>query len=82
MRVKRLLDGPIISPDLHPSIGVNIQGPSMIRVPDWVEGRLGDYYLYFADHKGRYIRLAYADDLLDRGGFTHPAVCGSSNRAF
>jgi hypothetical protein len=64
VRVKRLLDGPIISSDLHPSIGVNIQGPSMIRVPDWIEGRLGDYYLYFADHKGRYIRLAYTDNLL------------------
>ena len=63
MRVQRLLDGPIISADLHPSIGRNIQGPSMIREPDWIEGRLGDYYLYFADHKGRYIRLAYADNL-------------------
>ena len=64
MRVERLVDGPIISADLHPSIGVNIQGPSMIRVPGWIEGRLGDYYLYIADHKGRYIRLAYADDLV------------------
>ncbi len=64
VRVERLLDRPIITPDLHPSIGVNIQGPSLIRVPDWVESALGDYYLYFADHKGRYIRLAYADDLL------------------
>ncbi len=36
----------------------------MIRAPDWIEGRLGNYYLYFADHKGRYIRLAYADKLL------------------
>ena len=63
VRVSRLLDGPIISPDLHPSIGVNIQGPSLIRVPDWVEGRLGAYYLYFADHKGNYIRLAYSDAL-------------------
>ena len=61
MRVRRLVDAPIISPELHPSIGRNIQGPSMIRVPDWIEGRRGDYYLYFADHKGRYIRLAYAD---------------------
>lgn len=61
MRVQRLVDRPIISPDLHPSIGANIQGPSAIRVPDWMETRLGDYYLYFADHKGRYIRLAYAD---------------------
>jgi hypothetical protein len=42
-------------------IGVNIQGPSMIRVPDWIGNRLGEYYLYFADHKGSYIRLAYAD---------------------
>ncbi|MGH7046489.1 MAG: hypothetical protein ACREE2_08885 [Stellaceae bacterium] len=33
----------------------------MIRVPDWIGDRLGDYYLYFADHKGSYIRLAYAD---------------------
>ena len=62
--VERLLDGPIIGPDLDPSIGQNIQGPSLIRVPDWVENRLGNYYLYFADHKGRYIRLAYADDVL------------------
>jgi hypothetical protein len=63
VRVKRLLDGPIISSDLHPSIGPNIQGPSIIKAPEWIEGRLGDYYLYFADHKGRYIRLAYADNL-------------------
>ena len=62
-RAQRLLDQPIIGPDLHPSIGVNIQGPSLIRVPDWVLGRLGRYYLYFADHKGSYIRLAYADNL-------------------
>ncbi len=63
IEVRRLLDRPIIGPELHPSIGVNIQGPSLIRVPDWVPGRLGRYYLYFADHKGSYIRLAHADDL-------------------
>ena len=63
MRVTRLRNAPIITPDLHPSIGHNIQGPSLIRVPDWVSEPLGSYYLYFADHKGSYIRLAYADDL-------------------
>lgn len=63
VRAVRLADGPIIGPSLHPSIGVNIQGPSLIRVPDWVVDRLGQYYLYFADHKGSYIRLAYADAL-------------------
>lgn len=64
VRVERLLDRPIITPELHPSLGPNIQGPSLIKVPDWVPGRLGKYYLYFADHKGRYIRLAYADNLV------------------
>jgi hypothetical protein len=63
VRVERLLDAPIITPATDPSIGENIQGPSLVRVPDWVENRLGRYYLYFADHKGSYIRLAYADDL-------------------
>ena len=60
---KRLLDAPIVAPSSHPSIGENIQGPSLVRVPDWVPYALGRYYLYFADHKGAYIRLAYADAL-------------------
>lgn len=64
IRVNRLLDRPIITPKLDASIGSNIQGPSLIRVPEWVPGRLGTYYLYFADHKGKYIRLAYADNLV------------------
>jgi len=64
VRVKRLIDGPIIGSELDSRIGENIQGPSLIRVPEWVQGRLGEYYLYFADHKGRYIRLAYADALV------------------
>lgn len=61
--ITRLLDHPIIGPDTHPSIGENIQGPTLIRVPDWVVNPLGRYYVYFADHKGLYIRLAYADNL-------------------
>ena len=64
MTATRLTDGPIISPTTCASIGVNIQGPSLIRVPDWIGNPLGQYYLYFADHKGKYIRLAYANDLL------------------
>ncbi len=63
VRVERLLDAPIISPEFHPGIGENIQGPSLVKVPDWVENPLGSYYIYFADHKGSYIRLAYADEL-------------------
>lgn len=63
VRVERLLDRPIIVPDMDARMGSNIAGPSLIRVPDWVEDPLGSYYLYFADHEGTYIRLAYADEL-------------------
>ncbi len=59
--VVRLADGPIIVPAMDARMGSNIQGPSLIRVPDWIENPLGRYYLYFADHRGSYIRLAYAD---------------------
>jgi hypothetical protein len=37
-------------------------------MPEWIEDRRGEYYLYFADHKGRYIRLGDADRL--RGPWT------------
>ncbi|MEE4300335.1 MAG: hypothetical protein V2J24_12915 [Pseudomonadales bacterium] len=63
VRARRLVDAPIVHPRLDESIGENIQGPSLIRVPDWVEAPLGRYYLYFADHKGAWIRLAFADAL-------------------
>jgi|TARA_B110000438_G_scaffold303635_1_gene366125 hypothetical protein len=63
VKVTRLLDRTLIGPDIHPSVGINIQGPSMIKVPEWAPNRLGNYYLYFADHKGLYIRLAYADSI-------------------
>ncbi len=53
---------PLITPELGPGIGANINGPSVIRTPDWLPGRLGRYYLYFASHRGRSIRLAYADN--------------------
>lgn len=60
-RARRLVDHPIIAPGMDRRMGSNIEGPSVIRAPDWLPGRLGRYYLYFADHKGDYIRLAYAD---------------------
>lgn len=61
--VSRLADGPIIVPNMDARMGSNIQGPSLIRVPDWIDDPLGNYYLYFADHRGTYIRLAYADEI-------------------
>ena len=63
LRVRRLDGNPIVRPEMDDRMGGNVQGPSLIRVPDWVPSPLGRYYLYFADHKGAYIRLAVADAL-------------------
>lgn len=61
---RRLVDKPVISPAmLRGDEGANINGPSIIATPDWLPGRMGRYYLYFAHHSGTSIRLAYADDL-------------------
>ena len=61
INITRLGGAPIITPEMDARMGSNIQGPSLIKVPDWVENPLGNYYLYFADHRGTYIRMAYAD---------------------
>ncbi len=54
-----------ISPRLteitRPDVYSNINGRTLIRVPDWVVELLGDYYLYFSHHKGDHLRLAYAN---------------------
>ena len=41
----------------------NINGPSVIRVPSWIDDPLGRYYMYFAHHRGSFIRLAYANSI-------------------
>ena len=57
--VKR--EGVIIEPSMFSYNENNINGPSLIKVPDWIENPLGKYYLYFANHGGKYIRMAYSD---------------------
>jgi len=57
---RRLLTEPLIRPHMDTRMGDNINGPSVIRVPPWIGNPLDRYYLYFADHKGAYIRLAHS----------------------
>ncbi|MEP3837288.1 MAG: hypothetical protein ABJM36_06550 [Algibacter sp.] len=67
----RLNNGnPIIEPSMftNPSDGENINGPSLIRVPDWIDpinraNPTAQYYLYFAHHSGDYIRMAWAANI-------------------
>jgi hypothetical protein len=64
IHVERFDNNPIITASLLSGTdGDDINGPSLIKLPDWIPNKLGTYYLYFAHHKGKYIRLAYADDL-------------------
>jgi hypothetical protein len=64
----RLDSNPIINPRtkgyaIEPNRGHNINGPSLIKTPAWLPGRRAEYYLYFAHHRGSYIRLAVADKI-------------------
>jgi hypothetical protein len=56
------------------SLGVDVNGPSVIRVPDWVKKPLGHYYMYFAHHKGEFIRLAYSDSVTGPWKVYEPGV--------
>ena len=74
--VTRLTDdrggGPLIAAEmftadeisgLEPDALANINGPSVLRMPDWATGAQATCHMYFAHHKGQSIRLAYADRL-------------------
>lgn len=58
---RRLETNPLITVRSSPTLGGNVNGATVIRVPAWVEHPLGRYYMYFANHMGDAIRLAYAD---------------------
>src|SRR5690606_24296173 len=61
------------------SLGDNINGPSLIKVPEWVKNPLGNYYLYFGHHGGKYIRLAFADQLEGPWRIYEPGVIPLGN---
>jgi Fusaric acid resistance protein-like len=61
--VRRLEGNPILHRDAVAGVGRNINGPSLIAAPPWLDQPLGRYYLYFAHHRGTFIRLATADEL-------------------
>lgn len=70
--VTRMNNGqPIITEAMFQALGAsdregeNMNGPSVIRIPDWIPpARRTDptavYYLYFAHHQGKYIRMAWS----------------------
>lgn len=79
---ERLGSAPIIHSAMNARLGDNINGPSIIKVPDWVENPLGAYYLYFAHHMGRFIRLATADRLEGPWTIHDPGVLDAERSLF
>jgi hypothetical protein len=82
VRAVRFPDNPLITLATSPSIGDNANGPTVIRVPSWVERPLGRYYMYFAHHSGQFIRLAYADSLRGPWKVHEPGVLHVRDTAF
>ncbi len=75
----RIGEQPVFSEDNFKEIGIrssnnstgglNINGPSVIKLPDWlpIEERVdsaANYYLYFAHHGGRDIRMAWSSEVM------------------
>jgi hypothetical protein len=82
VRAERLGGAPLITVRTSASLGTNVNGPTVIRVPDWVERPLGRYYMYFANHMGSSIRLAYADAIAGPWHIYEPGVVQVQDTAF
>jgi hypothetical protein len=82
IRAMRVSQNPLVTVDTSTSLGRNVNGPTVIRVPDWVERPLGQYYMYFANHMGDFIRLAYADAPTGPWTIHEPGVLHVRDTAF
>jgi len=78
----RFPQNPLVSTASSKSLGDNVNGPSVIRVPRWIQHPLGRYYMYFAHHKGDHIRLAYADSLAGPWKIYEPGVLNVRDTIF
>jgi len=80
--VSRLASNPLITVSSSPTLGTNVNGPTVIRVPAWIDRPLGRYYMYFANHMGTFIRLAYADRVAGPWTVYTPGVLQVKDTAF
>jgi hypothetical protein len=78
----RIGNAPLITVNTSASLTGNVNGPALTRVPDWVQHPLGHYYLYFANHKGKFIRLAYSDTVRGPWKIYEPGVLQLKETAF
>jgi hypothetical protein len=82
MTATRFKENPLVTLATSASLGDDIAGPTVIRVPGWIDHPLGRYYMYFAHHMGGFIRLAYADALTGPWKIYEPGVLSVRDTAF
>jgi len=82
LNARRLERNPLITIQSSSTLGGNVNGPTVIRVPDWIDRPLGKYYMYFANHMGDFIRLAYADNVEGPWRIYEPGVLHVRDTAF
>ena len=81
-----LIDSSTFS-DVNAAGGSNINGASVIRVPDWIPTserahRNAQFYMYFANHSGDDIRLAWASSIQGDWNLWNGEGGSSPNRAW
>jgi len=79
---RRISFQPVIGHHLRDHVGDNINGPSVIEVPEWLPRPLGRYYMYFAHHTGDHIRMAFADHVDGKWTLLDGGVLGLSETGF
>lgn len=79
---RRFAQNPLITVRSSATLGGNVNGPTVIRVPSWVNRPLGRYYMFFANHMGEFIRLAYADSVTGPWRIHEPGVLHVRDTAF
>ncbi len=75
VRVSRFATNPLVTVKSATTLGANVNGPTVIRVPAWVERPLGSTNV-LGNHRGDFIRLAYPTPSPDRGRSMN-RVCGT-----
>lgn len=82
VRVTRLPQNPLLTVASSKTLGDNVNGPTVVRVPAWVQRPLGRYYMYFANHMGTFIRMAYAPAVTGPWTVYEPGVLDVRDTAF
>ena len=81
-RFEYLNDAALLSVEDFPELEGNINGPSLVAAPAWLNQPPARYLLYFAHHEGDSIRLALSDSLTGPWRLHHPPPIKLSNSGF